>query len=151
MAKNWAELTHTRGEVDAAGRRLAAGNLSEIERAAALEILGNWRSTHSFPLNTLQVGLRRYSGQVTPQFIVAQRLKRVTSIVTKLQRFPEMKLSRMQDIGGCRAVVRNVRSVRKLVDLYRNSVSAQKIGVELGGLPRRTQIELFSLLFNDAG
>ncbi|MBP0003055.1 MAG: hypothetical protein J7642_04925 [Cyanobacteria bacterium SBC] len=36
---------------------------------------------------------------------MAQRLKRMPSIIGKLKRFPEMQLSRMQDIGGCRVVV----------------------------------------------
>lgn len=36
---------------------------------------------------------------------VGQRLKRAPQIVEKLSRHPKMKLSRMQDIGGCRAIL----------------------------------------------
>jgi hypothetical protein len=52
--------------------------------------------------------------------IVSQRLKRVSSIRAKLAR-PEnrnMKLSTMQDIGGCRAVVRDIAAMKQLVSLY---------------------------------
>ena len=34
-----------------------------------------------------------------------QRLKRLPSIVSKLQRLPRLRLSEIQDIGGCRVVV----------------------------------------------
>ena len=36
---------------------------------------------------------------------MAQRLKRLPAIITKLERLKWLKLSRMQDIGGCRAIV----------------------------------------------
>ncbi len=57
---------------------------------------------HSRPLNTFQVNLRRRVGQ---RDIVARRLKRLPSIIDKLVRLPRIRLSQMQDIGGCRAVV----------------------------------------------
>jgi ppGpp synthetase/RelA/SpoT-type nucleotidyltranferase len=52
-----------------------------------------------------------------------QRLKRVPAIIKKLQRTyggrpPTMKLSQMQDIGGCRAVLANVNLVRQLCGKY---------------------------------
>lgn len=50
--------------------------------------------------------------------LVAQRLKRMPSIIAKLERFRAMQLSQMHDLGGCRAVVRSIGQVDKLVDLY---------------------------------
>ena len=52
--------------------------------------------------------------------LVAQRTKRLNSIGLKLDREPRMKLSQMQDIGGCRAVVKSVVAVRRLHDFYRD-------------------------------
>jgi len=49
---------------------------------------------------------------------VAQRIKRLPSIRHKLERMPSMKLSRMQDIGGCRAVVSTVPVLNGLVEYY---------------------------------
>ena len=90
----------------------------KVERAVdafqALEIINNWRAAHSFPLNTIQVGLRRRARDVDDHALIAQRLKRVPSILQKLRRFPHMKLSRMQDIGGCRAVVDTSAEARKV-------------------------------------
>ena len=65
-----------------------------------------------------------HPGQKYPNSaIIAQRLKRLRSIAVKLsaERNMNMKLSQMQDIGGCRAVLPTVRDVEKLVALYETS------------------------------
>jgi len=59
--------------------------------------------------------------------LIAQRLKRSVSIVSKLQRFPRMKLSTMQDIAGLRAVMKNVNQVRVLEKNYRQSSFNHKL------------------------
>ena len=46
--------------------------------------------------------------------IIAQRLKRMPSIVEKLFRYPQMGASRMQDIGGVRIIVDSIQDVRDL-------------------------------------
>ena len=86
-----------------------------------MTVINNWRASHAFPLNTFQVYLRRKSREVDSKSLVAQRVKRLSSIESKLRRFGWLKLSQMQDIGGCRAVVRNVNAVHRVVDLYRDS------------------------------
>src|SRR5262245_31879637 len=97
---------------------------TDAEFDEALDVINNWRSSHSFPLNTFQTGLRKKARGLDSRALVAQRLKRLSSIELKLELIPQMKLSRMQDIGGCRAVVRDVTTVRKLARLY--AVSAMK-------------------------
>jgi hypothetical protein len=87
----------------------------------ALDVVGNWRAIHAFPLNTFQVRLRTAAAMVYKNALVAQRLKRLSSIEFKLRRFPGMSLARMQDIGGCRAVLRNPAEVRRLSRDYRSS------------------------------
>ncbi len=87
----------------------------------ALDVVNNWRSSHSFPLNTFTMGLRRRAKRADSQAIVAQRIKRMSSIELKLRRFPTMTLAQMQDLGGCRAVMGSVSSVSRLVRDYRES------------------------------
>ena len=91
-------------EIDRAGDILVAGARSGLsgEGFAALHLVNRWRASHSRPLNTFRTNLRRRAGN---RDIVAQRLKRLPSIITKLERLSWLKLSRMQDIGGCRAIV----------------------------------------------
>jgi len=117
----WAKPEYKRSQVDAAGSVLVAPDPDWYRLGEALEIINNWRSSHSFPLNTFQVGLRRMARHADPECLVAQRIKRLSSIEDKLRRFHTMKLSQMQDIGGCRAVVKNVRAVKHVADLYLQS------------------------------
>lgn len=123
----WVEPQYTKNQVDRAAQHLIAGPNSEDELVEALAIINNWRSSHSFPLNTFQVGLRRRARQVDNDVLVAQRIKRLSSIEAKLTRFRTMKLSQMQDIGGCRAVVRDVARVQDLVELHRTSALKHKL------------------------
>ena len=76
--------------------------MSEAERLHAVDVVNQWRASHVRPLDTFRNNLRRRVGN---SGIVAQRLKRLPSIVSKLERLPRIRLSRMQDIGGCRAIV----------------------------------------------
>ena len=116
----WPAPSFTRGEVDRAGRLLAQNGVADpLVVGHALDVISNWRSSHSFPLNTFQVTLRSRSSSVCERPIVAQRLKRVPSIFDKLRRFPTMKLSQMQDIGGARAVLPSVEDVETLRTIYR--------------------------------
>ena len=87
---------------------------------SALDVVNNWRACHGFPLNTFQVNLRQASRKIDPASLVAQRTKRHVSVFHKLDRFRKMKLTQMQDIGGCRAVLNNVDAVARLNDYYRN-------------------------------
>jgi Region found in RelA / SpoT proteins len=123
----WTTPAFSKGAVDRAGRMVASGLATPDELATALAILNNWRASHSFPLNTFQVGLRRKARLIDRDALVAQRIKRLSSIEAKLQRFHRMNMSQMQDIGGCRAVVRTVAHVRELEAAHRQSAVKHKL------------------------
>lgn len=93
--------------VKKAGETLA----SNPKDSAAMEILSQWRSLHVYPINIFQ-NLLRNKAKTIKGAVIAQRLKRTPSIIKKLQRFSNMDLSRMQDIGGIRIIV------PKLSDVY---------------------------------
>lgn len=126
----WAVPAFTRGEVDRAGRLLVQnGGVAEpLVIGHALDVINNWRSSHSFPLNTFQMTLRNRAASICADPIVARRLKRVPSIFTKLRRFPTMKLSQMQDIGGARAVLPSLAEVEALRRLYRHRMKHRFAG-----------------------
>jgi hypothetical protein len=100
------------------GRKEATENLDE---ALAFEIAANWRSAHGYPLQVLYMTLRNRAKKIDRYALLAQRLKRMPSIVAKLRRFHGMQLSQMQDLGGCRAVLSSVEKVDELVAIYENS------------------------------
>jgi len=116
------EPAYSRMQIDKAGGILAnAGSHSGTEEVWANKVLANWRGCHGYPMNTFQATLRNKVKRVDDKAIVAQRLKRAPSIILKLQRFQGMRLSRMQDIGGLRAVVSSVAKVRALEAAYRSA------------------------------
>jgi ppGpp synthetase/RelA/SpoT-type nucleotidyltranferase len=125
----WTKCEYSKRDVDKAGRYLINPSLLDRNRIdfdkidKSLKILNNWRSAHSFPLNTFQTRLRRLSKDVDGQSLVVQRLKRITSILSKLEREQThtMNLSQMQDIGGCRSILSTVAKVRELENIYKRS------------------------------
>ena len=89
-------------QIDQAGRVLV--HETDIEKwAQSARLINAWRASHAGPLNTFRMNLRRRVGR---RGFVAQRLKRLPTIASKLERLPRIRLSQMQDIGGCRAVLR---------------------------------------------
>lgn len=121
----WVEPQYSRQAVNHAWavyrhlRRLDNWTVEQYdEYENVLRIINNWRQSHSYPLNAIQVNLRNHARKVDPGFLVAQRLKRFSSIESKLFRLSDMKLSQMQDIGGCRAVVDTIKEVQQLHDSY---------------------------------
>lgn len=114
----WTELIYSKGEVDRAAAKYLDSAVPAEERELALAVINNWRSSHAFPLNTLQMGLRNRAAPLDANALVAQRIKRLPSIRTKLQRLSGMKLSRMQDIGGCRAVVSDYKTLVRLDEAF---------------------------------
>ncbi len=115
----WAEIKYKRGEVDRAGDVLINGGSSAIDIDRAIIILDNWRSSHGFPLHIFKKRLKEVSASLDARALVVQRRKRTPAILKKLQRkyegrHPTMKLSQMQDIGGCRSVLQNLELVKIL-------------------------------------
>lgn len=98
-----------------AGKVLISAEATEIEKADAFKVLTAWRSLHTYPIDTFQKTLKRRCGELKfKDFTVAQRLKRLPSIVSKLKRNPGMNLARMQDIGGLRVILPTIQDVYRL-------------------------------------
>lgn len=119
----WARPQYSHQEINRSGKVIANALAHEDEVDRALEIINNWRSSHAYPLAIFQAQLRAKIRRLNLESTIAQRIKRLPSITRKLKLFPKMKLSQMQDIGGCRAVVSSCIEVRKLVNSYKNSYS----------------------------
>lgn len=127
---DWPKLDYSRGAVRRAGDLLRDTEPSDLFYPVGwddnLKIINNWRSFHSFPLQILKMTLLKRSTSVARPGrhlpIVAQRLKRLESIWTKLRLNPHMSLTQMQDIGGCRAVMRSAAQVGRLVEMYEAAI-----------------------------
>jgi putative GTP pyrophosphokinase len=76
----WVQPKYKREQVNRAGRSLAcAASLEEDPSDESLEIISNWRSCHSWPLNTFKLWLLYKARQTDSHSLVAQRLKRLSS------------------------------------------------------------------------
>lgn len=117
----WVEPGTTSSQVQRAGKLLVKPDTSPEDRASALLVVDNWRSAHGFPLNTLTQNLHNHAMKVDPNADVVRRMKRMPSIEKKLTREPTMSLTKMQDLGGCRAIVATMAEVDQLVQSIANS------------------------------
>jgi ppGpp synthetase/RelA/SpoT-type nucleotidyltranferase len=84
---------------------LPDGALSDPDYVKALDTILRYRRAHENPLRKTTVGMRQFVSRESERVVVAQRLKRLPTIVGKLARQPSMALTRMEDIGGCRAIL----------------------------------------------
>ena len=96
----------------------------DVKSKPDIEILTKWRAEHIYPMGTFVRTLRMkvsYSPKTKiGNVIVAQRLKRLPTILDKLNRQPTMDLSKMQDIAGVRTIFPKIEDVIKFVDIYKN-------------------------------
>lgn len=98
---------YTPNRVKTAGKRLREGT----DTAEDNEVLDNWRASHLYVINTFQASLRARAKGKSIQ--VAQRLKRKPTIIDKLRREPNMQLSTMQDLAGCRLIFPDVQNLNR--------------------------------------
>lgn len=123
-------LKFSRAAVDRAGRTLLDKAASSQDIDSAWEVLSNWRSVHAFPLNTATMDLRQKVKRVAPGAFVVQRQKRARSILSKLATKSSMRLTQMQDIGGCRAVAETIDDVYAIKEQYLQSRSQHELVAE---------------------
>lgn len=116
----WKEPEYTKKQINEAGHIIRNVNASETEIQNARVIIDNWRAAHAYPLHVFYMNLRRMAG-TRSDIIVAERLKRLDSIIDKLQREPTMELYRMQDLGGCRMVLPTLDEVYEYSEKFQKS------------------------------
>jgi putative GTP pyrophosphokinase len=110
----------TRRELELAGDVLRDPKSELAALVNAELVLNTWRGLHGYPLYIFQSTLRKRLKKIAATSFVAQRLKRTPSIKAKLEKIPSLKLHKMQDIGGLRAVVPQLAHLRQLEKLYEN-------------------------------
>ena len=110
------ELQLSRKQVRKAGDKLKLDNLPLEEKNNALFLMSEWRDRHNIPMSLAYRLTKNIVKEHDKTAYFGQRLKRADSIIKKLKRFPNTKLDNMQDIAGCRAVVKNAALLAKVND-----------------------------------
>ncbi len=114
-------MIYSKNEITRAGNVLLSSKI-EDERDLAYLKINDWRTNHLQPLRVIKKKIIDIldKHKITP-FLVSQRLKRLTSIIYKLDLNPNMGLGGMQDIGGCRVVLKDVKDLEKLKKILDNN------------------------------
>lgn len=127
------QLRYSKNQVNKAGALLRDrlrpdGNLlvkseGDMEQLLeAFEIAYHFRACHAYPLQKVTEGLRSMAGNATGRrVLVGQRFKRFPSMLNKLVRIPGMSLARMQDIGGCRAILQDGNELQAVLRRLRKN------------------------------
>lgn len=124
---SYAVPNFTRKQITRAGAELLHPS-NALVQSEALKLVNHWRACHAYPINTFQATLRaRLKRLDLESALVATRLKRIPSIVKKLQNNDGMALARMQDVGGLRAIVANMKQVRSLESIYKESLFTHEL------------------------
>lgn len=88
---------------------------SAVDYTSALKTLNVWRESHGELMDEYYDKCVRLAERIDKNnLIVAQRLKRMPTIIGKLNRFKGMRLSSMQDIAGVRIIVGDMEQLKEV-------------------------------------
>lgn len=143
--EKWEVPKYSKSQINKAGNIVSNPFYDEKERNNALIILNNWRASHAYPLQVICSNLRKRN----PNAIVVQRLKRLESIIGKIERFPNMSLYRMQDLGGCRVIVDSIDQVYEAIGQYKTSRIRHKLKREYDYIqnPKDSGYRLYHMVY----
>ena len=112
------EVDISKNELDRIGDRIYRESSNDKD----LEIISNYRAEHSKIMRSFIYTIRSKLNKKYPEnnFICSQRLKRLPSIISKIKRFKDMKLSRMQDLAGTRVILSNLKEVEEFSEVLKN-------------------------------
>lgn len=116
----WKKVEYSRARIIKAGKIIKKEDSTTEQIIEATHVIDNWRTAHAYPLHVIYIHLRRMASNRS-DIVVAERLKRLDSIINKLKREPNMSLWTMQDLGGCRFIVPTVNEVFLYAEKYKNS------------------------------
>ncbi|MEQ1711053.1 MAG: RelA/SpoT domain-containing protein [Hyphomicrobium sp.] len=83
------------------------------------KIANNWIDVHFLPMSRVRQETVGRIRKHKLEGITASRLKRMRSVRKKLGRI-STKLDQIQDLGGCRAVLRSIADANRLVEAFRS-------------------------------
>jgi len=111
------QKNYTKGEYVRLGERLRNYNTKTEVPTEDLEILQTLRTAYKAPLSEIFDILQKSISRIDKSAIVTYRIKRIDSIISKLKRLKDTQLPRIEDIAGCRCILKNNEQVYKLKDV----------------------------------
>ncbi|WP_167350744.1 RelA/SpoT domain-containing protein [Methylobacterium variabile] len=96
---------------------------TENEIRSAFSIANNWRDSHAYPMRSIRFSLLIHIRNQKLAGFSAARLKRMQAIRRKLRKMQArgkpLNLNQLQDLGGCRAIMRTMDDVNRLVEGFK--------------------------------
>lgn len=116
-------------KLDRAGLALAKNKYrNEDEYFELEEVFDEYRKAHLQPLSETTLELQHLLTNYGAQYYIAQRLKRKPQIIRKLNRL-SVRLTQLQDIGGCRIIVQKNADVDRLHKYLIETIGEQNVFV----------------------
>lgn len=113
----------SKSAIDRSGKALSSGSsINEEQFLEYDDILDEYRKSHLVPLTDITLKLQAWLTLFTTDYYIAQRLKRKPQILKKLVRL-SVRLTQLQDIGGCRIIVENNDQVSKLIEYIKDRIT----------------------------
>jgi ppGpp synthetase/RelA/SpoT-type nucleotidyltranferase len=109
------ELRYSLSAVKRAGKALRDGCTTWDQLEESEAIFENWQACHSHPMTWFYESLSQRAETLSRLTNVVHRRKRLDAIIAKLKKYPNMQLTTMQDIAGCRAIVKEAHEIDALV------------------------------------
>ena len=110
-------------KVDKSGLALAKNKFKdEVDFIELEEVFDAYRKAHLQPLSETTIEIQQLLADYGDSYYIAQRLKRKPQIVRKLNRL-SVRLTQLQDIGGCRIIVQKNSDVDKIYAYLQNKAA----------------------------
>lgn len=121
----WISRAYSKKQINKAGKLIGSGTGTRVEIMEARDKVSNFRSAHAYPLFSVTIHVRKNALKVNPNAIIARRLKRLPTIIDKLERHPNMNVTTMHDLGGCRVILPTVADLEALVGRLQDTKRAK--------------------------
>lgn len=116
----------SKAKIDKAGVAFAKDEFKTAEDLIELEdVFNGFRKAHLQPLTETTLELQRWLTDYKTKYYIAQRLKRKPQIIRKLGRL-SVRLTQLQDIGGCRIIVEKNADVDRLLKFLNEKLASHK-------------------------
>ena len=89
------------------------------------KIVSAFRSSHAPLIRILRDSLKNFKLK-DENMLISRRIKRMPSIIRKLQRFKNMSLDRIQDLGGVRVILSDLNKVNNFANYLKNVMYKHK-------------------------
>ncbi|HGM8160898.1 TPA: RelA/SpoT domain-containing protein [Pseudomonas aeruginosa] len=114
----------SKSRIDKSGLALSKGKfVDEVDYIELEEVFDEYRKAHLQPLSETTLEIQSLLAGYGGAYYIAQRLKRKPQIVRKLQRL-SVRLTQLQDIGGCRIIVEKNKDVDALLEYLKEKAGS---------------------------